>query len=301
MRYQLGGSFESLYTPYKTLLTSDEESNLFDDYKNHHNRKAAEELILSHSPIVNKVEKQLRGYGVDPEELVSEGLLALVTAVDNFNPQTGNRFAAYAYTYARGSMLTYISKNYFDVTACSNKMNRKVFFSLRKKLNQMLKDAETTTVTNKMISQLAKDFKISEKIVGDMYGLMTVSTVYLDEFVRNDDSGNENSSKYDIVRSMMTNILSPEDLYAIMENTELQQKIIDTAMTNVLDHRERTIFVAQKLSEKEDIKTLETLGNEFDISKERVRQLRNKALIKITAEIHRIVRDGGIDIDTILD
>ena len=127
-----------------------------------------------------------------------------------------------------------------------------------------------------------------------MYSLISNKTVHLDAPVNNNQEDNQQTTKYNI---LLTNTLCPAELYGIMENTEFQQKLIATAMKNVLDYREREIFVAQELSEKEDVKTLEILANEFDISRERVRQVRNRAMDKMGAELRRLVRAGNLDSD----
>jgi len=285
---------EQLSSPYKTLLSKQQEQELFRQFHEDGNKNAVEKIILAHSPMIRKAERKLSGYGMESDELISEGLEALVKAVHRYDPNSDNRFSAYAYNCARFTMMSFIAKNYFSVHACGSKANKKVFFTLKSKVAQMLGEHETHEINDVIIAELAEHYGVERKLIIDMYSLISNKTVHLDAPVNNNQEDNQQTTKYNI---LLTNTLCPAELYGIMENTEFQQKLIATAMKNVLDYREREIFVAQELSEKEDVKTLEILANEFDISRERVRQVRNRAMDKMGAELRRLVRAGNLDSD----
>ncbi|RKZ86046.1 MAG: hypothetical protein DRQ39_06285 [Gammaproteobacteria bacterium] len=287
-------AFTKLTQPYKTLLSKQQEEDLFRKFHETGDKKAIEQIIIAHSPIVRKAERRLSGYGMESEELISEGLEALVKAVHKYKPDADNRFSVYAYNCARFTMMSFIAKNYFDVHACTSKNNKKVFFTLKQKVAQMLETHNKHELNDEMIEELAKGYGVDTKLIVDMYSLISKGSIHLDEPMSNGQEDHQHTTKYNI---LLTNTLCPAELYGIMENTEFQQKIIETALANVLDHRERVIFVAQELSEKEDVKTLEVLAKEFDVSRERIRQIRNRAMEKMGAELRRIIRTSGLDSD----
>lgn len=277
---------------FRPLLKVEEERELFEAWRQTgDNNKYLTKIVIHYGPIIWRAIKELSGYQMPQDELLSEGLIALIEAANRFDLNAGVRFATYAKVCVKGMMQGYITKNYFLMHVCTNHNKKRLFYALRKRIAIAMMQTGQFKLTTKVAAEFAEEHGVSITDVQQMY----------DMFKR------PHESLHDLVSSSEDDSLTREDTIAEMhpegdamklviddDVVTFQKGLISRAMDNVLTDREKQIFRAQLLSEKEDQQTLESLGLSLGISKERVRQLRNKASTKVEAEVTRLIADTGM-------
>lgn len=270
----------------RKLLTPEEEKKLFEDWRAADaagERSKANRLLtkitLSFTPLVKKLVNRMSGYRLPEEELISEAMLALTCAAYNFDPDRGFKFATFAQSYIKGMLFVYIKKNYFMTNVCANKHIKKLFFSIRRAIVEELRKTQTPTLTEESIKILSKGFDIPEDDIV-MFSMM-FSNPYesLNETVGRTDSQDQERQDW-----LADERDTQEEIVIRARNNEFHQKLFQNAMKK-LTERERIIYEAQNLRDREDQDTLVILGDQFGLSKERIRQLRNRAEEKIKRDI----------------
>ncbi len=268
---------------YRVLLTEEQENDLFQLWWDTKSQEVLLEIVKAYSPIIQRCVRELAGYKANPEDLRSEGVIALLAAAQNFKPEVG-RFATYAKTCIKGIMLGFITKNYFPVNVCTSHGKKKLFFSIRKLVAITLIKEGKFDMTRDIAVELAESHEVDEAVVYSMYDMIRKPYISLSEKIPMYGFETDHTIEEHMV-------LDGDDTDVSADLTDLQfhRRIIDTAMDEVLDNRERRIFESQMLVNREDRIILEDLGAEFDISKERVRQLRNGAYTKVKRAIIRTI------------
>lgn len=288
-----------LVKSFKPLTSPEDEIKLFETWQETRDNKILETIILEYSPIIRRAAKELSNYNVDEEELIAEGLAAMVDAANRFDLNNGARFATYAKVWCKGMMYGFIIKNYFPVNICSSHNRKKLFFSLKKLIAFHLKTEGHFHLTSDLIKELSESHSLSEYEISCMYEMFRSPQTALDAPVSHVDDGDEDQTL------LMGDILEDEsarsDLKVQTENeVRFQKEIIYKTMYSVLSPKEREIFMAQALAEKDEKVTLEELGKRFKITKERIRQIRNVAHDKISNELTRKHKAGELNPDDFL-
>jgi len=289
-RETMGLTARDFVKSHRVLLTEEQEIALFKNWQKTKDNKYLTKIVISYSPIILKTIKELSGYRMDPEELTSEGLVALIEAARRYDLSRGLRFSTYAKTWVKGVMYGFITKNYFLVHVCTSHTKKKLFFALRKLIAKEMKKSGNFTLTGKIATGLAEDYGTTVTEIQCMY----------DMFRKPHDSLSETVGKTedtDITKGDTLAAKTPmvEEEIIINETIEFQKRLITDVMNKVLTPRERRIFITQKLREKGETMTLEKLGKRFKISKERVRQIRNEAHEKVEEELRNQVGHMSID------
>lgn len=282
----------SFVEAYRTLLTVEEERALFERWHKSGSNDDLTEIVTAYSPIIVRTIKELSGYNADREELTSEGLIALVESAKRFELSRGLRFSTYAKTWVRGIMLGYITKNYFMVNVCTSHNKKKLFFSLRKLIAMELTKHGSFELDTATANEMAVEHAVEPEIVFSIYDMIRMPYLSLSEPTNDED---EQTREY-YIPSETPQIL---EVISEMSGIKFHKKLISDAMDRVLDDREKRIFKAQVLTSKDDHQILETLGKEFDITKERVRQIRNTAMEKVTKEIRRYAEINSLSTEDI--
>ena len=256
-------------------------------------------IILAYSPAIRRAMKELANYRIDENELLSEGLIALAEAARRYAPrQHGNvRFAAYAKVCVKGMMQGYIMRNFFLVQFCTNHNKKRLFYSMRKLIAIELQNKGSFRMSNKVIEQLADEHSLDKSDVLLMYDMFQKPYESMDQPVRL--SWDDGKDPILLGDTFEDHEASADE--AVLQNNEVKfhRSLVSEAM-KILTHREKTVFVAQILMEKDHHRTLDDLGLEFSVSKERIRQVRIEAMEKIHGELHRLVTEKGLRIDEIL-
>jgi RNA polymerase sigma-32 factor len=259
------------------ILSVEEELLLAKDYLEKGKSEAAHKLVTSHLRLVAKIAMQYRGYGLPVADLISEGNLGLMKAVKKFDPERGCRLSTYAMWWIKASVTEYILRSWSLVKMGTMSAQKKLFFSLRK-AKRKLNIIDAQTIDPEKTAKLAEQFSISEADITHLDRRITARDLSLNAPVSNSE---EDSMEF--IDILEDNTPSPEALVARAQETEFRQKYLKDAMFQ-LSERERHIFTERRL--KEDPITLEKLGEHYGISRERVRQLENRAYTKVQTIIH---------------
>ena len=259
------------------MLSDEEEKKLAIDWLKNGNTKSAQKLVTSHLRLVAKIAMGYRGYGLPLFDLVSEGNLGLIQAIRKFDPDKGFRLATYAIWWIRASIQEYVLHSWSLVKIGTTAAKKKLFFNLRRLRNQ-LKKYEEGYLTNDQIKSISQDLGVTEDEVKQMEG-----RVFNQDFSLNTPLNDENDSEWiDQVEDENIDLVN-----RVEERDELdKRKALYSQAVKKLEPRELEILTARRLDEEP--KTLEDLSQKYSISRERVRQIENKAIKKLQEEIKLI-------------
>ena len=251
------------------MLQPDEEYVLAKRWKEHSDSDAAHRLVTSHLRLVAKIAMGYRGYGLPIGEVISEGNIGLMQAVKRFEPDKGFRLATYAMWWIRASIQEYILRSWSLVKMGTTASQKKLFFNLRKAKSQ-ISALEEGDMRPDQVEKIATRLGVATQDVIDMNRRMS-GDASLNTPLREEGEGEWQDWLVDEGASQ-------ENLLADREESDNRLGALHQAL-NVLNDRERRIFEARRLSD-EPI-TLEQLSDEFDISRERVRQIEVRAFEKV--------------------
>jgi len=298
---------------YLPLLTAEEERNLFEswwatnpqgftDFMNPENTAVRKftggdddlyltRIIKAYSPAIRRSMKEVSNYRTNDEELLSEGLIALAEAARRYAPSAHGevRFAAYAKVCVKGMMQGYIMRNFFMVQFCTNHNKKRLFYSIRKVIAIELQTKGSFQMTNDVIHALAVDHNLEDTDVMMMFQMFQKPYESMEQSV----SSHHGDEKVTLGETLMDDGPCAEENAMLDNEIEFHKSLVDEAM-GVLSDRERTVFVAQLLMDKDGQRTLDDLGVQFSVSKERIRQVRIEAMGKMDKELHRIAVEKGI-------
>lgn len=252
------------------LLTADEEVSLARRWLHHQDYRARERLVESHMRLVAKIATGYRGYGLDHHDMVGEGVLGLLRAIDGFNPELGFRLSTYAMWWIKASMTEYILNNWSIVRTGSASGRKKLFFGLRS-LKKKLQLSDNGDLAPQEVGRVASTMGVSHADVIDMNRRLSGSDVSLHKPV-----GEHGDQQY-------MDIFPSDDApleETVIEHLDKEKKmnLLKKAMTE-LNERERRILTERQM--KDEPTTLQTLARDYGISRERVRQIEAGALRKI--------------------
>ena len=259
-------------------LEPKEEFDLAVRWRDHRDAEAAHKIVLSHLRFAAKLALKYRGYGLPVSDLISEANIGLIQAINRFEPERGFKFATLAMWWVRAQIQEYVLKSWSLVKIGSTSVQKKLFFGLRKAKSKIaaLGDAELSVSD---ANSLATTFGVPVKEVLDMDRRLR-GDASLNVRVGDDGDGAER------IEYLVDDSESQETLLAEREEAAYRHEALNAAL-DVLNPRERRIFVARRLSDDPD--TLETLAGEYGISRERVRQIEVSAFDKVKARAQRIV------------
>jgi RNA polymerase sigma-32 factor len=252
------------------MLEPQQEYMLAKSWREHGDRDAAHKLVTSHLRLVAKIAMGYRGYGLPISEIVSEGNVGLMQAVKRFEPEKGFRLATYAMWWIKAAIQEYILRSWSLVKMGTTANQKKLFFNLRKAKSK-ISALEEGDLRPDQVKIIAKRLGVTERDVVDMNRRLG-GDVSLNAPLREEgDSGEWQDWLVDDTADQETRL-------AESEQAQNRRKALGDALT-VLNDRERRIFEARRLAD--DPVTLEDLANEFDISRERVRQIEVRAFEKV--------------------
>jgi RNA polymerase sigma-32 factor len=252
------------------MLEPQQEYMLAKSWREHGDREAAHKLVTSHLRLVAKIAMGYRGYGLPISEVISEGNVGLMQAVKRFEPEKGFRLATYAMWWIKASIQEYILRSWSLVKMGTTANQKKLFFNLRKAKSK-ISALQEGDLRPDQVQVIAKRLGVTEQDVVDMNRRLG-GDASLNAPIREDgDSGEWQDWLADDSESQETVMAAHEEL-------DNRRKALSSAL-GVLNERERRIFEARRLAE-EPI-TLEELAGEFNVSRERVRQIEVRAFEKV--------------------
>ncbi len=259
------------------MLTAEEEYMLAKRYKEHGDSDAAHKLVTSHLRLVAKIAMGYRGYGLPVTDLISEGNVGIMQAVKKFDPEKGFRLATYAMWWIRAQIQEYVLHSWSLVKIGTTAAQKKLFFNLRKMKNQ-LNSIETGNLSPENVREIATRLDVKEGEVMDMENRLFTSDQSL-----NIKLGEENDTEWqDLIEDKNE---TQDKIYEKKDEFDYRRSLFNKALT-VLNEREIEIIKLRKLQERPH--KLEELSKKYNISRERVRQIEEKALEKLQKEILNI-------------
>lgn len=258
------------------ILTQEEEYKLAMKYKETGNKDVAYQLITSHLRLVVKVVSRYKGYGLPVSEMISEGNMGLLYAVDKFEPDKGFRFSTYALWWIKASVQKYILNSWSLVKLGTTAAQKKLFFNLRK-IKNSLNLVDDRELSSDILKNIAQSLDVSVQEVTEMNTRLKAHDGSLNSPI---DSDSDHTSEWmDFISDGKP---TQEERYAYKETMNYRRRLFNQAIT-VLNPREKDILFKRRMSEKNI--TLEDLSQTYNISKERVRQIELNSIRKISKAI----------------
>jgi len=256
------------------VLSRQEEYELAMKYKNDGDLESARKLITSNLKFVIRIANSYKNYGLNPMDLIQEGNIGLMQAVKGFDPTKGYRLISYAVWWIRAYIQNYIIKSWSLVKIGTKQAQRKLFYKLRSTKRKMDIDDNLSPEDYK---NLADELGVSDKDVIEMDQRMGTKDLSLDAELTTE----RNNTHLDFLADDISN---QEELISKSEEEENFKTGLEIALDS-LKERERYIIKNRILSEHPS--TLEDLGSELNISRERVRQIESSALKKIKTVLEK--------------
>jgi RNA polymerase sigma-32 factor len=259
------------------MLQPQEEYMLGKRYAEHGDRDAAHRLVTSHLRLVAKIAMGYRGYGLPIGEVVSEGNVGLMQAVKKFDPDRGFRLATYAMWWIKASIQEYILRSWSLVKMGTTANQKRLFFNLRR-LKGRLQAIDDGDLKHEHVTEIATKLGVSEaEVISMNRRLSGDASLNAPIKASEGESGQWQDWLVDDSDSQETVLIEQDEL-------ETRRSMLNNALS-VLNERERRIFEARRLVD--DPITLEELSGEFDISRERVRQIEVRAFEKVQEAVQR--------------
>ena len=265
------------------MLEPGEEYMLAKRWREHEDSGAAHRLVTSHLRLVAKIAMGYRGYGLPINEIVSEGNVGLMQAVKRFEPDKGFRLATYAMWWIRASIQEYILRSWSLVKIGTTAAQKKLFFNLRKAKGQ-IKAIEEGDLKPENVKQIATKLGVTEEEVISMNRRLAAPDHSLNAPMRADSEGEWQDWLVD-------DSPSQETILAEREQKDDRSELLAEGM-KALNERERHILTERRL--KDEPATLEDLSKEYDISRERVRQIEVRAFEKLQRAIKEAAKQQRI-------
>lgn len=251
------------------VLSAEEEYMLANRFRSHGDLSAAKKLISAHLRLAAKVAFSYRFYGLPLEDLISEANIGLMQAVKRFEPEKGTRLSTYAVWWIKAAVNEFILKSWSLVRIGTIAAQKRLFYNLRK-IKARLGLYGDTSLDADSVKEISQNLNVSESDVTAMdmrlNGDVSLNTpVYDDGYAERQD--------------FLTDETNIENDLAERQESGLRKDLLNRALSQLND-REREVVRARRLAEEPV--TLDVLGERLGISRERVRQIENRAVEKMT-------------------
>ncbi|MGX9354785.1 RNA polymerase sigma factor RpoH [Roseobacteraceae bacterium S113] len=267
------------------LLEPEEEYMLAKAWVEQEDTKAAHKMVTSHLRLAAKIAMGYRGYGLPQAEVISEANVGLMQAVKRFDPEKGFRLATYAMWWIRASIQEYILRSWSLVKLGTTSAQKKLFFNLRK-AKARIGALEEGDLRPENVAQIAHDLGVTETEVISMNRRLSGGDASLNATVGSEGEGTMQWQDW----------LEDEDAdqagdYEARDELEARRELLSQAMS-VLNDREKDILVKRRLAEQP--LTLEELSGEYDVSRERIRQIEVRAFEKLQKKMRDLAKEQGM-------
>jgi len=252
------------------MLDPQDEYLLAKRWRQHGDRDAAHRLVISHLRLVVKFARGYRGYGLPLADLISEGHVGLLQAVERFEPERGFRFSTYAVWWIKSAIQEYILRSWSLVKMGTSASHRKLFFNLRKAKSR-ISALDEGDMPPDQVKLIAKRLGVTERAVIDMNRRLG-GDVSLNDTIR------EESDSIEWQDWLVSDSPDQETMLAASQEFDNRRRALAVAL-GALKPRARRILEGRRLAE--DPMTLAELADEFGVSRERVRQIEARAFEKV--------------------
>ncbi len=269
------------------MLDADEEYVLAKDWLNKEDTKAAHKLVTSHLRLVAKIAMGYRGYGLPVSDLIAEGNIGMMHAVKKFDPEKGFRLATYAMWWIKAAIQEFVLKSWSQVKIGTTASQKKLFFNLRK-IKGKINALEDGDLSPNQVHHIAKTLEVNENDVVNMNRRMLGGDHSLNSQINRNDG--EEAEWQDMLTDERDN---QETQFANNQEKNIKNKMMIEALEH-LKPREKDIIIKRRLIEAP--RTLESLSQEYNVSRERIRQIETRAFeklqetMKIKAKALKLIR-----------
>ena len=254
------------------MLTAEDEYNLAKDWLDKNNTKAAHKLVTSHLRLVAKIAMGYRGYGLPVADLIAEGNIGMMHAVKKFDPERGFRLATYAMWWIKAAIQEFVLRSWSQVKIGTTASQKKLFFNLRK-IKSKINALDDGDLSPNQVNHIAKSLDVSEDDVISMNRRMSGGDHSLNAQMNKNDG--EETEWQDLLTDDREN---QETLFEEHQEKTIRSKLMIDAL-NLLKSREKDIIIKRRLTDNP--MTLEDLSQEYKVSRERIRQIENRAFEKL--------------------
>ena len=267
------------------LLEPEEEYMLAKRWVEQEDTEAAHKMVTSHLRLAAKIAMGYRGYGLPQAEVISEANVGLMQAVKRFDPEKGFRLATYAMWWIRASIQEYILRSWSLVKLGTTSAQKKLFFNLRK-AKAKIGALEEGDLRPENVARIATDLGVTEDEVISMNRRMSGGDASLNAQVGAEGEGTMQWQDW----------LEDEDAdqaadYEERDELESRRAMLAEAM-DVLNDREKDILTQRRLSD--ETVTLEDLSGQYDVSRERIRQIEVRAFEKLQKRMRELAKKQGM-------
>ena len=264
------------------MLTAEDEYNLAKDWLDKNNTKAAHKLVTSHLRLVAKIAMGYRGYGLPVADLIAEGNIGMMHAVKKFDPEKGFRLATYAMWWIKAAIQEFVLRSWSQVKIGTTASQKKLFFNLRK-IKSKINALDDGDLSPNQVNHIAKSLDVSEDDVISMNRRMLGGDHSLNAQMNRNDG--EETEWQDLLTDDREN---QETLFEKHEEKTIRSKLMIDAL-NLLKSREKDIIIKRRLTDNP--MTLEDLSQEYKVSRERIRQIENRAFEKLQLEMMNLAKE----------
>lgn len=264
----------------QSLLERDEEHSLALAWRDKQDERALHELVLAYSRLVISIASKFRHYGLPLGDLIQEGNLGIMQAASRFDPDREVRFSTYSVWWIRASIQDYVLRNWSIVRTGTTSAHKSLFFKLRR-LRAKIGEAEGGVLTDEGRQQIADTIGVNINDVNHMEQRLSGADSSLNAPV---GETNENMAQ----DFLMDDRPTPEQSVCVSKDASTLSAWLAEALEE-LSPREKMIILRRRLDE--DGATLDELGKDFGVSKERVRQLETRAMSKIKTNLEARIED----------
>ena len=256
------------------ILEKKEEFFHIEEWRIKRNSKSLKIILNAYLRLAVSYARKYSSYGLPLDDLIHEGVLGIMHALEKFDVSKDFRLSTYASWWIRASIQDYILKNWSVVKTGSTASQKALFFNLRK-IKKQISDVSSNYMGQKEIDKVSDMLNVKKLEVQNMESRLSGGDVFLNQKIDND-------SENDLMSLLQDERANPEEVLEDFSDGKLKKEFINKAISS-LNEREKTIIKLRKLKEKSI--TLDELGNMLKISKERVRQIETKALEKLKTAI----------------
>lgn len=272
------------------MLDRAHELDLASRWKEHRDEKALHELIRSYTRLVVSVAAKFKNYGLPMGDLIQEGNIGLMEAASRFEPTLENRFSTYAVWWVKAQIQDYVLRNWSIVRTGTTAGQKSLFFNLRRLRAKMEGQAPKDYLDGEAVNKIAQELDVTPKEVIEMETRMN------GDWSLNNAIGEPGEGEWQDMLADQTP--TPEETVMRLKDGATRSQWLHEAL-DTLDPRERTIIEERQLNDR--IATLGALGKDLGVSKERIRQLEQRAMDKLKVVLQNKVKTAGLQSSALFD
>ena len=263
------------------ILEKDEEFNLINDWRDNKTPRSLQKILNSYLRLAVSYARKYSSYGLPIDDLIHEGVLGIMHALEKFDTSKDFRLSTYASWWIRASIQDYILKNWSVVRTGSTASQKALFFNL-KKIKQQINDVSREFMGQNEINKVSNMLNVKSIDVQNMESRLTGGDLHLNQKV-------DNETENDLMSLLADERQNPEETFEDFNDKNIKKDFINKAI-DTLNDREKIIIRLRKFRERSI--TLDQLGQKLKISKERVRQIETKALEKLKRALLEISQEN---------